>query len=280
MQRTGNFFASPLLRLQAVFLVLTITVFWGCSLGEITNRPTAGTFGRSPGNAEITRTSHQVFELKTIIPPGRQPRVEVRLARPGEISKLWPASFFEGMSAGSAIAAAGVGVSLLCPMAQGAAVGGAIVLPAFTALGIMNHRQRSALVRSMDETDFPNKLENLLQSEFARRFPGQVTTSPEVQVLILGYGLFSSGYSLSSAPDQDEFCFYCDAQIQVKKNGRTLFEDSITWRARERSDDLPPPRLARLSEFAAHDGRLARDTFIEAGEVMAAIIAKRLGGRS
>ncbi len=114
MQRTGNFFASPLLRLKAVFLVLTITVFWGCSLGEIKNRPTAGTLGRSPGNAEITRTPHQVFDLKTIIPPGQQPQVEVRLARPGEISKLWPASFFEGMSAGSAIAAAGVGVSLLC----------------------------------------------------------------------------------------------------------------------------------------------------------------------
>ena len=103
----------------------------------------------------------------------------------------------------------------------------------------MNHRQRSALVKSMDETDFPNKLENLLQSEFARRFPGEVTTSPEVLVLILGYGLFSSGYSLSSSPDQDEFCFYCDARIQVKKNGKTLFEDSIIWHARKEATICP-----------------------------------------
>ena len=116
-------------RLKAVFLVLTITVFWGCTLGDIINRPMAGTLGRSPSNAEITRTPHQVFDLKPIVPQGQQPQVEVRLAKPGEISKIWPASFFEGMSAGSAIAAAGVGVTMLTPMAQGAAVGGAIVLP-------------------------------------------------------------------------------------------------------------------------------------------------------
>ena len=53
----------------------------------------------------------------------------------------------------------------------------------------MNHRQRSALVRSMDQMDFPKKLENLLLSEIARRFPGKETNSPEVLVLILGYGL-------------------------------------------------------------------------------------------
>ncbi len=69
MQRTGNFFASPLLGLKAVFLVLTITVFWGCTLGDIINRPMAGTLVRYPSNAEITRTPHQVFDLKPIVPP-------------------------------------------------------------------------------------------------------------------------------------------------------------------------------------------------------------------
>ena len=160
-----------------------------------------------PHDDKITQIPHNIFNLKSNIPPGQQPKVEVRLAKPGEISKAWPANFFEGFSIGSAVAAAGIGATLLSPMAQGAAVGGAIILPSLTTLGIMNSRHRSTLVKSMHEVDFPKSLENLLQSEMARQFPGKVTNTLEVQVLILGYGLFSS-------LGGDELWFHCDARFR------------------------------------------------------------------
>ena len=161
---------------------------------------------------------------------------------------------------------------MLAPMAQGAALGGALILPTLTTMGIMNRRHRDALVSSMQEVDFSRNVENLLQSELAHQFPGKVSQTLEVQVLILGYGLFSS-------LGRDELWFHCDAQIQVKKAERVVFEDAVIWQAQQRSDDVPPPRFAKLSEFAGHDGKLARDTFIEAGEVLAAVIAGRLGVR-
>jgi hypothetical protein len=275
MTSPDNTIPSRARRLPAVFLLCAhITVYSSCAFGPNKNGSIDPTLRRISGNPEIERIPHQVFDLKSIVPTGQQPRVEVRLAKPGEISKAWPASLFEGLATGSAIAAAGVGVAMLVPMAQSSAVvGGAIVLPSFTALGIMNHRQRSVLVRSMDQADFPSKLTSLLQTEITRRFPGKETNSPEVLVLILGYGLLGPA-------EQEELCFYCDARLLVQKAGKILFEDPIIWHAQKRSDDLPPPRFARLSQFAERDGKLARDTFMEASEVMAAIIAKRLGGRS
>lgn len=273
MTSPDNTIPSRARSLPAVFLLCAqITVYSGCAFGPNKNGSIDPTLRRISGNAEIERIPHQVFDLKSILPPGRQPRVEVRLAKPGEISKAWPASLFEGLGTGLPIAAAGVGVAMLCPMAQGGVLS-PILIPTLAAWGAINHRHRSALVKSMDQMDFPKKLENLLLSEITRRFPGKETNSPEILVLILGYGLLGP-------PEQEELCFYCDARLLVQKADKILFEDSIIWHAQQRSDDLPPPRFARLSQFAERDGKLARDTFMEASEVMAAIIAKRLGGRS
>lgn len=274
MTSSDNTIPSRARRLPAVFLLCAhIIVYSGCALGPNKNGSFDPTLRRIPGSsAEIDRIPHQVFDLQSIVPPGRQPQVEVRLAKPGEISKAWPASLFEGLATGLPIAAAGVGVAMLCPMAQGGALS-PILIPTLAAWGAINHRQRSVLVKSMDQMDFPKKLENLLLSEIARRFPGKETNSPEVLVLILGYGLLGPA-------EQEELCFYCDARLLVQKDGKILFEDPIIWHAQKRSDDLPPPRFSRLPQFAERDGKLARDTFMEASEVMAAIIAKRLGGRS
>ena len=268
----GNLIRSPNERIRAVFLVLmTMTALSGCAAGKINEQTQS--WVRSHSDDKITKIPHKVFDLKSIVPSGQQPKVEVRLAKNGEISRVWPDGFFEGFSVGSAAAAAGIGATMLIPMAQGAAVGGAILLPGLTTMGIMHSRYRSALVKSMQEVDFPKSMEILLQSELAHQFPGKVSNNLEVQVLIWGYGLFSS-------PGSRHLWFHCDAQIQVKKAERIIFEESITWQAQKRSEDVPPPRFALLSEFAKDDGKLARDTFTEASEVLAAIIARRLGGRT
>ena len=252
-----------------IIVLLTMAALSGCATGKMNEQTQS--WVRSHRDDKITKIPHQVFDLKSIVPSGQQPKVEVCLAKPGEISKVWPAGFFDGFSTGSSLAAAGIGATMLMPMAQGAAVGGAILLPGFTFMGIKNSRQGSVLVKAMEEVDFPKSVEKLLQSKLSRQFPGKVSNNLEVQVLILGYGLFGSG--------GDELWFHCDAQIQVKKAERIIFEDSITWQAQKRSDDVPPPRFAKLSEFAKDDGKLARDTFNEASEVLAAIIIKRMGGQ-
>jgi hypothetical protein len=271
MPYPDNPIRSPADRVKAVFLVLmTMTALSGCASGKINEQTQS--LVRGSLNDKITQIPHKTFDLKSILPPGQQPRVEVRLAKPGEISKVWPAGFFEGFSTGSALAAAGIGATLLAPMAQGAAVGAPIFLAGFTIMGIRNNRYGSELVKSMQEVDFPKSVEKLLQSKLSHQFPGKVSHNVEVQALIMGYGLFNMG--------GHELWFHCDAQIQVKKAERIIFEDSITWQAQKRSDDVPPPRFAKLSEFAKDDGKLARDTFTEASEVLAAIIARRLGGRT
>jgi hypothetical protein len=271
MTYRGNRIRSQTGRIKVVILVLmTIAALSGCATGKMNEQTQS--WVRSHRDDKITQIPHQVFDLKAVVPSGQQPRVEVRLAKPGEISKVWPAGFFEGFSTGSSLAAAGIGATMLMPMAQGAAVGGAILLPALTTMGIINSRHGAVLVKAMEEVDFPKSVETLLQSKLAHQFPGKASNIFEVQVLICGYGLFGSGGG--------ELWFHCDAQIQVKKAERIIFEDSITWQAQKRSDDVPPPRFAKLSEFAKDDGKLARDTFTEASEVLAAIIARRLGGRT
>jgi hypothetical protein len=271
MTYRGNLIRSQTGRIKVGIMVLmTMAALSGCATGKMNEQTKS--WVRSHRDDKITQIPHQVFDLKAIVPSGQQPQVEVCLAKPGEISKVWPAGFFEGFSTGSSLAAAGIGATMLMPMAQGAAVGGAILLPALTTMGIMNSRYGSVLVKSMQEVDFPKSVEKLLQSNLAHQFPGKVSPNLEVQVLILGYGLFGSG--------GEQLWFHCDAQIQVKKAERIIFEDTITWQAQKRSDDIPPPRFAKLSEFAKNDGKLARDTFIEASEVLAAIIIKRLGGRT
>ena len=93
MTSPDNTIPSRARSLPAVFLLSAhITVYSGCAFGPNKNGSIDPTLRRISGNAEIERIPHQVFDLKSIVPTGQQPRVEVRLAKPGEISKAWPAS--------------------------------------------------------------------------------------------------------------------------------------------------------------------------------------------
>ena len=107
-----NLIRSQTERIKVVFLVLmTMAALSGCATGKMNEQTQS--WVRSHRDDKITQIPHQVFDLKSIVPSGQQPQVEVRLAKPGEISKVWPAGFFEGFSTGSALAAAGIGATML-----------------------------------------------------------------------------------------------------------------------------------------------------------------------
>ena len=223
----------------------------------------------------VVKTVRQIpfgsFELSSVARDGRPPKINVRLAKPGEVSKVWPANLAEGALTGAAIAGVGIGALLLSPMGQGAALGGVIALPMFTVMGHLNSSQRAALIRSLEQSDFSEWLTTQLQSRVSKRFPGEPSNEVEIEVLLLGYGFFSDSFS-------GEFCFWCDAQVRVVDAGAEVFVENIVWHAMERSEGLPPPRLAPLGEFAKDDGKLARETLIEAAQVLAALIDRHLRG--
>lgn len=199
--------------------------------------------------------------------------VTVRLKTEAEVSRVWPDGFWSGLGQGGGLAVFGIGVTLLNPFAQGAAIGGILLTPMLATMGYLNSQQRAVLTKALVEANFPQRVGDSLHSRLVGSQPG-AGGGPRLEVLILGYGLFSD------VPGSPSLCWTADAEVRVvTAEDQAIFRDDLFWGPYRRSEDVPPPQCASLQEFAAEDGKLARRTFSEAGEILGAVIARRLRGK-
>jgi hypothetical protein len=215
-------------------------------------------------------------------------KIEVRLAKESEISKVWPNTLFEGFMEGGASLFTGIGCVIMNPMlGQAAAVGGIILFPGLTVMGAINASDRSAIVTAFKEVDLPKRLQETID----RRLHSDPVLKPErtylLEIVILGYGLLSetkddrrsSGLHPKTPPEGVEIlCFNFDAEVNLKDSNGIVYQDRITLERYRRSIDAPPPTCTSLNQFAAADAKLTKKTLEEASEVIAAIVVKRLRG--
>ena len=234
------------------------------------------------GGAVIQHVPLRTYPLAERTRGGAPPAVVARFATAGEVSTPWPASALSGASQGGALAAIGIATVAVNPMAQAAAVGGIIALPALTALGIAHGSDRSTLLEAVAESDLPAHLQTKLaeriasvRTEVSASAQGPAPARPAattVEVVLPGFGFVGLSGS-------ETLWFHCDAEVRVTEDGREVFRETIWWRANRRSEGVPPPRYETLSEWAADDARDARETLTEAADVLAALIARELGFR-
>lgn len=243
--------------------VLSMTVTLGCASEP--RKSAANPFA-------IERVPYPAFDVSAMKGSGFA-HVEVRFARAPEVSHVWPNSLFEGLGAGAGLTAAGVGVTLLNPFAGGAVVGGVLVTPIWVTLGIMNENARTSITTALREVDFPNRLQGAIQSRLAKGSSGGPDSHVKLEILILGYGLLRAGSR------EDWFCFSFDGEVKVTAADQVLYQDRVLMEPYRRSLDVPPPRCASLYEFGEDNGKVARETLVDASEVLAAVILRRVGAK-
>jgi len=89
--------------------------------------------------------------------------------------------------------------------------------------------------------------------------------------------LGAGGSQLGRVAEQvDTACFIASLDLVARRDQATLLTDRIVIGTAVATPGAPPPQCAKLSRFAADDGRLVRDTAAEAAEVLAALVIERL----
>jgi len=221
---------------------------------------------------QVQRVKHEVFSLPEICPVG-YPEVAVRLTRKADLPITpFPSNFIRGAGSGAGLAAVGVCATMLYPMAQGAAVGGIILGPSLLIMGIVNETHAKAIKSAIEDTDLPARLQSATQSRLKRELGGELRTNCRVEVMISHYGFIDDGYT-------GQVVFALDAEIRVITMEKRVFEDQLLLGPFHRSDDVPPPHRATFDEFGRDRGGLARRILEEQAEIIAAVIAARLGGK-
>lgn len=150
------------------------------------------------------------------------------------------------------------------------------------AAGAVKSKIEEELLKSLKEVKFPE----ILQRSIARRSQEQLEDggerTPGLEVVIHRYG-FTSGpdgvvYVRPKFRSVQRFCSVIQADIILKSANQVLYKDRIFWEPFKRSMDVPPPQCELPADFAAQEGKLARQTFEEAAQVLAAVILRRLRG--
>jgi|GEM_PF-4019761 len=242
-------------------LILTVVflLICGCATAPTSNEAETKVFSPQPEANIVSHVPIRQFDLASIVKDNKQPILEVNFAKPGEISGVSHENVLKAFAISNAI-----GILLAFPT-----VGQSLAFGPAATIGVMvNNANLSTVSRAMEQTDFPNRLKEFLRTGISARFHGEPSSSIKVQLVLIEYGIFGE--------DGNVMFFYCDGQLKVIDSGGCVFEDPVVWQARKRSRDLPPPRYASLGGYAQNDGELVRDVLIEAAEVMAAAIGKRL----
>jgi hypothetical protein len=218
------------------------------------------------------------FNLNQIVSEGHRPKISVHLAAKDDVSVNWPAGIAGGLAGAGTMGALSVGLILLSPMAASAGlIGGSIFVPTYLISGIHSSLDRSGAEQALKQINFIGDLHKQLDAAINKRFSGQTDDGLVLELILLAYGLYlPSQPSFLPFSEYENMFFYCDALIRVTKKGKVVFEDPIVWRAKKRSNDIPPPRYASLHEFSANNALLIYSTFTEASEVIAAVTLKRL----
>ena len=201
------------------------------------------------------------------VQPEVMPEIEVRLARPGEVTAAWP-NTAQGFAAGAGMSVIALGVSLVDPLL----VGGVAAWPVMTYAGIANDINRAVLLKALKDADLPKQIGQRTRHRLMRRLSSSPSAhSWKVEVLLLGYGFVAP-------PAEPDYCLTVDAKVRLLKDGAIVYEDTIYLEPARRSRDAPVPQKRTLEKFAAHDAELAHEALLETAEVIAAMITSRLTG--
>ena len=258
--------------LIAIFLIIigTLSIFFGCATIEEPQ------YVSQPDVIDVVPS--QTFDLTTLLTGNHRPSTDVQLAKPGEVSKVYPENSGEGALENLIAGIIFVPVAtLLNPYTYfmsltELAIGAGGIVTVFVIYGAVeggkNSNAQPIVIKAFQETNFPAQVQYILEKNLSSRFSGQPDGITEIKLLILDYGF--------SAKRSNNLEFHFEADIQVKHAGEFVFHDFIFWSAQKRSEDVPPPRSASLYEFAQDDGKLMRTMLEEYSEVVAAIVLKRL----
>ena len=229
----------------------------------------AGCASSGPAEAQVTPVQGMTWVPIQVAPvqPDAMPAIEVRLAKPGEVTAAWP-NTAQGFAAGAGMSVIALGASLVDPLLAGAVA----AWPVMTISGISNDVNRSVLLKALKDADLPRQIEQRTARRFSRRLDSSSAShSWKVEVLLLGYGFLAPA-------GQWEYSLSVDAKVRLIKDGALVYEDTIYLEPARRSRDAPIPQIRPLDRFAAHDAELANDALLETAEVIAAMISARLTG--
>ena len=238
-------------RLRGLLLVLFLA---GCATTPVEIR-------------QIERIPSPAFDLKSIHGVGFS-EVNVRMPANIELAEVVPE---EGGQAANALI---MGPN---PIAIG------VIFLEGIAAGEVKSRIEEELLKSLKEVKFPEILQRSIVRRSREQFEDGGERTPGLEVVIHRYG-FTSGpdgvvYVRPNFRNVQRFCSVIQADIILKSANQVLYKDRIFWEPFKRSMDLPPPQCASPAVFAAHEGKLARQTFEEAAQVLAAVILRRLRGK-
>jgi len=172
-----------------------------------------------------------------------------------------------------------IGVGLFEGLVLGAAgagsvvAGGIFILPFAVVVGAIDDTNHAAVASAIAEADFPARLERAIAARFARSTLAPPAPGPARYVLEARI----AGFGFAVPETMFETCFAADVRYRLREDARTIAEGAVVWSAWQRSEDVPPPDCALLDDFAADAAARARRTLVEAPEVLAAVIVRRLG---
>jgi hypothetical protein len=201
--------------------------------------------------------------------------VEVRMAEAAELRNLELVTSDEAAAlllGGAVLIGASFGAAAL-PLLFAYAAYFAFLATATPGLSGLEGYRRSVLAESVAKADFPRLTQTALQRRLrATEASPDETPERRVEVVILGYG-FVRG------PQADSACSFLYALIRLDLPGHDTQEDWIFIEPSRRSDDAPPSYCTAAKKFIANGGELARQTWTESSEILAAIVARRLEDR-
>jgi hypothetical protein len=201
--------------------------------------------------------------------------VEVRMAQAAELRNLELVTSDEAAAlllGGAVLIGASFGAAAL-PLLLAHAAYFAFLATATPGLSGLEAYRQSVLAESVGKAEFPQLTQTALQRRLrATNVSADETPERRVEVVILGYG-FVRG------PQADSACSFLHALIRLDLPGHDTQEDGIFIEPFRRSDDAPPSYCTAAKKFIANGGELARQTWIESSEILAAIVARRLEDR-
>lgn len=234
--------------------------------------------------AVLLLTNTQSWDVHGAEPPATQtplkpaettlPTLTVRRATEAELKDLELVSSDETMSmavGGPVITGGGFGAAAL-PLGAAYATYLVVVLPATLLFADkLDSSRRNAFASAIREVD----VAGITDAELRRRYHFQATASPGqpdgLEILIGSYG-FEQG-------SPNHICVFLHAHLRAMAGGAPVFDDTVHIANRDGSLDAPPPYCTQAQRFGEHHGALAKQALSETAEILAGIVAARLGTR-
>jgi len=239
-----------------IFLATLATA--GCSTHK--NPPVESAALRQSQN--LFAANNPVVEKQT-----KNYRVIVRMATraeiPEEFYKMW--ALFPAEGAGS------LALGLIAPpmYASALVVGGILLIPGGTFgyyhdKKIWENIQKAISSRRFTSAVCSNIIEKLDKKQI---YNDRLESTIEIAVQIFG---------IVEATPKNRSCFVVSALITQTIKEKGVIRENLKIIQNDRSPDAPPPQCTSLSEFAADDGRLIKDTAAEFAKVLAVMTVDRI----